>query len=568
MKRRLSGELSAAAAALFLVFTLVFGIAARAATEFMVAAANPHAVKAGYDVLSTGGTAADAAVAVQMVLNLVEPQSSGIGGGAFILYWDAKARTLHTVDGRETAPAAATPERFLTAEGKKEGYWQAAVGGQSVGVPGTLKALDILHRLFGQRRWKELFAPAIILASEGFEVSPRLAESVARAKYLDRFDATRAYFFPGGQPLAAGTRLTNAAFARTLREIAEGGAEVFYNGPIAEDIVAAVNATSAKANNITRADIASYRAKLRPPVCLDYRAYEVCGMGPPTSGGLTVGQVLGMLSHFDLAKMGWSAELAHVLGEAEKLAYADRAMYIADSDYVAVPAKGLLDTAYLAKRAALIDTGKAGAKAPAGVPPGAPAVKLAASRYMGHLGTSHFVIRDAAGNAVSMTTTIESGFGSRVLVRGFLLNNELTDFDREPTRDGRLVANRVEGGKRPRSSMSPTIVFADDVPYLLVGSPGGSRIPGYVVKTLIAVLDLGMDPQAAIDLGHVAHRNTADFDIEIDSGAQAFGPVLAAKGHQVKARRLTSGLHAIRIDAAGRMSGGADGRREGTVMGR
>ena len=539
------------------------------AKKYMVAAANPHAVRAGYEVLKRGGTAADAAVAVQLVLNLVEPQSSGIGGGAFLLYWDAAAKTLHTIDGRETAPAAAVPERFLGPDGKPMKFFKAVVGGQSVGVPGTVRLLETMHRRFGKTPWPDLFAPAIALAEDGFTVSPRLATSIARAQKrgLDRFPVARAYFFDDrGVPLPAGHRLRNPEFAATLRRIANEGADAFYTGAIAADIVAAVAETSAVANNITLQDLAAYEAKDRPPVCTAYRAYEVCGMGPPTSGGLTLAQILGLLAQHDLRATGWNADFVHLYAEAAKLAYADRARYMADPDFVDVPAAGLVDAGYLKTRAGLIDAGKSLGKAEAGEPPAKKAMEWAPDAQRDRAGTSHFVIRDAAGNALSMTTTIESGFGSRVMVRGFLLNNELTDFSRRPEKNGKLVANRVEGGKRPRSSMAPTIVFKDGEPYLLIGSPGGSRIINYVAKSLIAILDWDMDPQDALEMGHFTHRNGKTLDLEEGTAAAGFGEALQAKGHRVKARNLNSGLHAILIKD-GQLTGAADPRREGVAMG-
>lgn len=538
----------------------------RGADNFMVAAANPHAVQAGYDVLAHGGSAMDAAVAVQAMLNLVEPQSSGIGGGAFLLYWDAATRTLHTIDGRETAPARATPERFIEPDGAVMKFSKARSGGQSVGVPGTLRLLAMGHERFGRKPWATLFQPAIELAERGFEISPRLASAIARTRGLDRFPKTRAYFFDeSGAPRVAGAILRNPDLAATFRIIAARGADAFYIGDIARDIAAAAATTSNVANNITMADLAGYRAKPRPPVCMDYRAYRVCGMGPPTSGGLTVGQILGQLSHFDVPSMGWGAEFVHLFTEAAHRAYTDRALYMADSDFINVPIAGLLDPGYLRDRASTIDLNES-SEVTAGRPSGAPTPTPAPSVNPGRPGTSHFVIRDAQGNAVSMTTTIESGFGSRVIVRGFLLNNELTDFDRQPIRDGRLVANRVEGGKRPRSSMAPTIVFKDGAPVLLIGSPGGSRIITYVATSIVAMLDWGMDPQDALELGHVGRRTNRTVDVEADTPAALFAPLLSAKGHTVKIRALNSGLHAIMIKG-GRLIGAADPRREGVVMG-
>jgi gamma-glutamyltranspeptidase/glutathione hydrolase len=540
------------------------------ARRFMVAAANPHATRVGYDVLASGGSAIDAAVAVQMMLNLVEPQSSGIGGGAFLLYWDAGDRKLVTFDGRETAPAAATPDYFLTENGEPKGYWDAVVGGRSVGVPGTLRLLEVAHERHGRLAWSELLQPVIELARAGFEISPRLAASIEGAagekRQLDKYDATRAYFFEhDGSPKQAGTRLTNPKFADTLSTIAAQGADAFYTGALAGEIVRAVRATPENPGILTERDLRAYRVKMREPICLDYRGYQVCGMGPPTSGGLSVGQILGLLGHFDLPGMGLGADAVHLFAEAAKLAYADRGMYIADSDYVSVPTAGLLDASYLTTRAQLIGRDSAMEKAAAGNPPWRSAALR--SRHVGaeQPGTSHFSIVDADGNAVSMTTTIETGFGSRLMVGGFLLNNELTDFSRRPESDGRPVANRVEGGKRPRSSMAPTIVLKDGHPYLVLGSPGGSRIINYVAKTIVAVLDFGMDPQQALNLGHFVNRNGAT-DLEAGTDVAAWQEALEARGHEVKVRDLNSGLHAILI-SDGKLIGGADPRREGLVMG-
>ena len=537
--------------------------------RFMIAAANPLATKAGYDILKAGGSAIDAALAVQLVLTLVEPQSSGIGGGATMLYWDAATKTLHGFDGRETAPASATPERFLEADGRKMKFVKAVTGGQSVGVPGALRLFEAAHKKFGKKPWADAFKPAIELAERGFKVSPRMANSIAKQKKRDlgRFPAARAYFFTAdGQPLSEGTLLKNPAYAETLRIIARDGADAFYTGAIAEDVVKAINETSLRPNNITLEDMKRYRAVERLPVCAAYRAYRVCSSAPPTSGGITVNQILGVLSHFDLRGMGWSPESAHLYAEAAKLAYADRAKYMADSDFVPVPIQGLVDPGYLKSRAKLVDPKRSQGKAEAGDPPAKKTMDWAPSANPGRAGTSHFVIRDAAGNAVSLTTTIETVFGSRVMVRGFLLNNQLTDFDRKPERDGKLVANRVEGGKRPRSSKSPTIVFRNGEPYLLVGSPGGSRIISYVAQTIIGVLDWDMDPQQAIEMGRAVHRNGKTFDLEKGTETAGFASALEAMGHKVKIGSLTSGLHAILIKD-GKLIGGADPRREGVVMG-
>ena len=539
------------------------------AERFMVAAAHPLAAQAGLAVLKRGGTAADAAVAVQMMLNLVEPQSSGIGGGAFLLYWDAGTRTLTTLDGRETAPAKTGPSHFLEPDGKKMKFFKAVVGGQSIGVPGTLKLLETAHDLFGREDWAGLLQPTIDLARNGFEVSPRMSGSIAGAlkRDLAKFEATRAYFLDNeGNPLAAGTLLRNPAFAETLELIAKDGADAFYDGPIGRDIVAAAAATSIGPPTITLEDLKAYRVKIRPPVCVPYRGHDVCGMGPPTSGGLTVGQILAMLERFDVPAMGWGAEFAHLFAEAAKLAYADRGLYMADADFVKVPTAGLLDAGYLKQRSSLIDPKAASPKRQAGEPPRLAGPAWAPSRNPDLPGTSHFVIRDTYGNALSMTTTIETGFGSRVMVRGFLLNNELTDFDRQPERDGKPVANRVEGGKRPRSSMAPTIVLKDGAPVLLIGSPGGSRIINYVAQAVVAIVDWGMDPQNALELGHLTHRNGETFVIEAASEVVEFDAALQALGHKTKIRNLNSGLHAILIQN-GKLIGAADPRREGVALG-
>ena len=536
------------------------------ASRFMAAAAHPLAAEAGREVLRAGGNAVDAAIAVQFVLNLVEPQSSGIGGGAFLLYWNAGTRELVTLDGRETAPASAGPDLFLKPDGTPMAFWDAVVGGRSVGVPGTLKLLETAHKSFGSRPWETLVAPAIRLAEQGFPMSPRLAAEIADSQKtgLDRFPETRAYFFePDGSPKRAGTMITSPAFADTLRQIAPTGSRPFYEGPIADAIVTAVR-TPENPGGMTREDLARYEVKRREPVCFVYRIHEICGMGPPSSGALAIGQILGLLERFDLKAMGFGAESAHLFAESSKLAFADRDRYVGDPDFLRVPVKGMLDRAYLATRSALIDPAKAMAKAEPGDPPGRDA-RLAPDATQEIPGTSHLVVRDAEGNVVSMTTTIEAGFGSRVMAAGFLLNNELTDFSFVPARDGKPVANRVEPGKRPRSSMSPTIVFRDGRPVLLIGSPGGARIIDYVAQALVAILDWGMEPQAALDLGHVVNLN-GPTELEQGTEAERLKAELEAKGHKVTVRELNSGLHAILI-RDGTLVGAADPRREGAALG-
>jgi len=534
---------------------------ARAARQ-MVVAANPLAAEAGRDILRAGGTAVDAAIAAELVLNLVEPQSSGIGGGAFLLHYDGQSGAVAAYDGRETAPAAATPGLFLTAAGEPMEFWDAVVGGRSVGVPGLVRLLELAHRAHGRLPWARLFEPAITLAETGFLVSPRLHALIAEDPYLKIFPATAAYFTDAsGAPLAAGTQLRNPAFAATLRRIAQDGADAFYNGPIAEAIVAAVQGTTPNPGGLSLADLAGYQAKRREALCAPYRTWRVCGMPPPTSGGVAVLQILGLLERFDLPALAPDSAAAwHLITEASRLAFADRDRFLADADFVPVPVARLLAPDYLARRSAAIAPDASLGTAE----PGLPAQNGAMPVQHDPPSTTHLVVVDAAGNAVSMTASIESAFGARLMAAGFLLNNELTDFSFRPDIDGRPVANRVEPGKRPRSSMAPTIALASDGRLALaVGSPGGSRIIGYVVKALVATLDWGLDIQAAIDLPNVVNRNGAS---EVEEGAADLAAGLTAAGGEVKLVPLNSGLHGIAVTAAG-LTGGADPRREGVALG-
>jgi gamma-glutamyltranspeptidase/glutathione hydrolase len=542
--------------------------AATEAAEFMVAAANPLAVQAGYDVLKEGGSAVDAAIAVQLMLNLVEPQSSGIGGGAFMLHHDAKTGRLIAYDGRETAPAEATPDLFLGPDGKPMPFNDAVLGGRSVGTPGTVRLLETAHKAHGRLPWDRLFRPAIERAEQGFEVSPRLAALVAsEAQSLGRYEATRAYFLPEGRPLAAGTTLRNPAFAETLKAIAQGGAEAFYGGDVARDIVRTVREAPGNPGRLSEADLAGYKVAEREPVCGTFRRNRVCGMGPPSSGGIAVLQILGLLEHFDLRSLApLSAEATHLFMEASRLAYADRNLYVADDDFVPVPVGGLLDPAYLTGRAQLIDRTRAMGAAKAGNPPWREGRAWGPDASLEIPATSHVSIVDKDGSIVSMTTTIEAGFGSRLMVRGFLLNNELTDFSLAPVADGRPVANRVEPGKRPRSSMAPTIVFGPEgTPRLVVGSPGGARIIGYVARAVLGVVDWKLDAAKAVALPHALTLGGAA-ELEEGTEAAALKPLLEAMGHTVSVREQNSGLHAIEL-REGRLVGGADPRREGVALG-
>lgn len=540
------------------------------AKQFMVAAANPLAVQAGRDVLAAGGSAIDAMIAVQTVLGLVEPQSSGLGGGAFLVYFDAATGTLTTFDGRETAPADATPQLFLDAEGQPLKFMTAVVGGRSVGTPGTVRLMEDVHRKYGRMEWAGLFKPAEKLATEGFAVSPRLAALIAAdGDRLKTNAAARNYFFDAsGAPLQVGTILKNPAYAETLKAIASGGADAFYKGPIAEGIVQTVRGAEGNPGVLSLTDLANYRTKQRDPVCINYRALDVCGMGPPSSGAVAVSQILGIAENFDLRALGpQNPESWRVIGDAQRLAFADRERYLADPDFVPAPIKGLISKDYLTKRAALLDGGKA--LAADAVKPGEPEWDHAFNYGIGEAldmpSTSHFVITDKDGNTVSMTTTIESGFGSRLMTGGFLLNNELTDFSFK-TRDGSLpVANRVEPGKRPRSSMAPTIVMKDGKPLLAIGSPGGSQIIGYVAQALIAYIDWQMPVEQIVAQPHLINR-FGTYDLEAGTAAEQFAEPLKAMGYEVKLSEMNSGLHVIEFMPDG-LAGSADPRREGTAMG-
>lgn len=538
------------------------------AREWMVVAAHPLAVDAGADVLAAGGTAADAMVAVQAVLGLVEPQSSGLGGGAFLVWHDGATGAITTLDGRETAPLEATPRLFQDAEGEPLKFFDAVVGGRSVGTPGTPALMAAAHARWGRADWGDLLAPAIRLADTGFPVSPRLAMLVAAdAERLAVDPVTAGYFLPEGQPLAEGAMLRNPAYAQTLRGLAERGVDAFYTGPVADAIVQAVRGAAHNPGLLGPLDLAIYRVKERAAVCAPYRGHEVCGMGPPSSGAVAVGQILGMLEATDLAALGPSdPESWRLIGEASRLAFADRARYLADSDFVPVPVAGLLDPAYLRRRAALITAGGVLPEAQAGQPAFDHTLNLADGITLEQPSTTHISIVDSFGNALSMTSTIENAFGARLMAGGFLLNNELTDFSFRSHVDGVPVANRVAPGKRPRSSMAPTIVRRGGQPVLVLGSPGGSSIIGYVTSALIAHLDWGMDVQQAVAAGHLLNR-FGIYDLEAGTEAEALADPLRALGYEVRLGAQTSGLHAISIGPDG-LRGGADPRREGVALGK
>jgi gamma-glutamyltranspeptidase/glutathione hydrolase len=553
----------------------------------MVAAAHPAAVDAGVAMLAAGGAAIDAAIAAQMVLNLVEPQSSGIGGGAFVVAYDARTRDVATWDGRETAPAGADPTLFLDAAGKPMPFAQAQVGGRSVGTPGLLRVLELAHREHGRLPWAALFGPAIRLAQDGFALSPRLHVALAAAHPAlreDRFAGP--YFFqPDGSPKPVGTLLRNAEFAATLRAVATDGADAFYRGAVARDIVAAVRGHATNPGTLAAADLAAYRAVRRPPLCGRYRERTICGMGMPSSGTATMLMTLALVEPFDLRATGTaSAPSIHLLSEAQRLAFTDRNRYMADADFVPVPVAGMLDPAYLATRRKAIDAARSMGVPTAGAPPGCCAqIALADGVHADAAGTSHVSVVDGEGNAVSMTTTIESAFGSHLMVRGFLLNNQLTDFSFAPiAANGAAVANRIEPGKRPRSSMAPVVVLdARGDLDAVVGSPGGAAIIQYVTKWIVGRYDWGLDAQAAIDLGNFGAQASAVTQLERGTAPAALEPALAALGHRVVLADFNSGIHAVVarrawhtgsawLDALAPRAGwegAADPRREGVAAG-
>jgi gamma-glutamyltranspeptidase / glutathione hydrolase len=551
---------------------------AAVATKHMAAAANPLAAEAGREILRMGGSAVDAVIAMQMVLTLVEPQSSGIGGGGFLVQYDASRKGITTYDGRETAPAAATADMFLNGNGQPPPYPEARLGGLAVGTPGVLRMLELAHRDHGRLPWARLFEPAMRLAESGFAVTPRLRQLIQDNPQLREMPGTAGYFFDkDGNPRAVGDRLENPQLFETLRLIANGGADAFYRGQIARDIVAAV--TDAKpqgprghAGRLSLADLALYRAMKRDPVCGIYRSLRVCGMGPPSSGGVTVAQTMEILDHFTLRDLSpGSLEAVHLISEASRLAFADRARYVADGDFVPVPVRALLGARYLEQRAELIspvrtmghaEPGRVGQQVLRRGPTVDDTVEIPS--------TSHMTAVDAAGNVAALTSSIEGAFGSSLMVRGFMLNNEMTDFALRPMNDGVPSINRIEPGKRPRSSMAPTIVTDRQGRFVLtVGSPGAARIIPYVVQTLVATIDWRLDIQRAVSLPHHVNLN-GPTELERGTPLADLAPALRELGHDVEIRPETSGLQgimAVRRNGKVQYIGGADPRREGEALG-
>lgn len=550
----------------------------------MVATANTHATDAAAAILAKGGSATDAAITAQLVLTLTEPQSSGIGGGLFMLHYQAGDAAITTFDGREKAPLNADETLFLKPDGKPLAWPDAALGGRPVGTPGVISALWKAHQKFGTLEWASLFEPAISLAENGFAVSPRLHAAISGARHLNADDAAAAIYFLGdgdyGEPDVAvpvGHILKNQPYADTLQLIAANGPDGFYKGQVAQAMVDAVRSNEVNPGLMTLADLAAYEAIERQPVCAPYRAYRVCGMGPPTSGGLTSLMILGLLEPYRMSSLDPGGLVAaHLFAQASRLAFADRNQYMADADFVDVPIAGLLDRDYLRSRSRLINPVRDMGSAAPGTPPGSEDESLAADAGLVEHGTSHLAIVDMDGNAVSMTMSVERAFGARITAGGFVLNNQLTDFSFAPAKAGEPVANRVQAGKRPRSSMSPSLVLNDDGSlFAVVGSPGGSRIIGYTAHALLGLIDWQMPVQQAVSQPHVINRNGrteledlsegGDLAEKLNQFARLAAP-LADLGHTVEVKPLTSGLHGIRILKNGEMDGGADPRREGTVV--
>jgi gamma-glutamyltranspeptidase / glutathione hydrolase len=527
-----------------------------AAPQSMVAAAHPLAVDAGLDVLRRGGTAVDAAIAVQMVLGVVEPQASGLGGGGFMLHYNGATGAITVYDGRETAPAGATPTMFLDGNGKPLGFRQATVSGISVGVPGALAMLELAHKEQGKLAWNELFKPAIAIARAGFAVSPRLAAWLQRMPLLrNEPDIRAAYFNADSSPKKVGDQVSNPALAETMQLIADQGAQAFYQGAIAAEMVERVR-NHVRPGTLSLADLADYRPIKREAVCGPYRVWIVCGVPPPSSGGIAILQVLELIEPFDI----WrdppnSLRILHLIAEASRLAFADRDRYVADPAFVSVPVAGLLAPAYIAERRLLMSPDRSMGTVGPGLPPG----------YI-ERGTSHISIVDRWGNAVSFTTTIEAPFGAEIMLHGFLLNNELTDFSPQPEAGGKPVANRVEPGKRPRSSMSPTLIFDQDHKLVAVlGSAGGPRIIGDTLQTVIGLLDWNLSMQDAVALPRIINMNGLT-ELEDGTPLADEADALRAMGHQVQVRSHDGGLTGVRRVGDG-WEGGADPRRDGVAKG-
>ncbi len=556
-------------AVLIAVLTLApAGRAEALAQHHMIAAANPYAAQAGLAMLRKGGSAVDAAIATQMVLTLVEPESSGIGGGAFMLLWNPATKTLTSFDGRETAPKSARPEMFLDTAGQPRDHGDAIPGGLSVGVPGLVAMLEQAHKKYGKLPWAVLFEPAIKLAEDGVPVTKKLANLLkAYPQVAAMPDIKRMFSKPDGSLVKAGDKLKNPELAATFRLLAKGGAKAFYRGAIAAAIADKVQHAPVQQGGMTLQDLAAYHAIERKPICGSYRAYKICSMAPPSSGGVTVLQILALLERYTPAELApGSLSEVHLFAQASRLAYADRNFYLGDPAFVRVPVTGLLNRSYLKGRGALIDASRDSGPVEPGTPPQLHA-RFAPAPSQEIAGTSHMSIVDDRGQTVSMTTTVESVLGSQMMAKGFILNNQLTDFSFIPERDGKRVANAPAAGKRPMSSMAPSIVFDKNGTFLMaIGSPGGPAIIPYVAETLLAMLDGGLDPAHAVALPHFVMAG-GPLQLEKDTSLATLAPQLTVMGYEVRAASVeTSGLHIVERVKGGYI-GAADPRREGVAIG-
>jgi gamma-glutamyltranspeptidase/glutathione hydrolase len=536
--------------------------------NWMIVTANPYASVAGAEILEKGGTAADAMIAAQVVLGLVEPESSGLGGGAFLLYYDNNKNIITTLDGRETAPLNALSSRFQKENGQPMKFYDAAVGSLSVGTPGVPALLFEAHKRWGLLKWNDLFDNGILLSENGFFVSKKLSDSIKKdEKRLYNFKQTKDYFFPNGSALAHREIKKNKPYASTLRLIANTGIEEFYEGVIAQDILNTLKQSDIEKGFLEERDFKNYKIIERPPVCIKYKVYDICGMGPPSSGGIAVAQILGILEKFDLKSLGYSnPEAWQIIGDATRLAFADRGLYVADSDYVFVPTEALIDKEYLATRSDKIKPGKKTLDIRPGNPLLNHTLNYSKNFSIERPSTTHISIVDQYGNALSMTSSIENAFGSRIMTEGgFLLNNQLTDFSFKDQVNGKLIANRVQPGKRPRSSMSPTIILKDGNPILITGSPGGSNIISFVINSIIAFLEWDLDIQQSVSLPHAVNK-WGKYEIEDSLDNTNLKQSLELMGYETSYKKYFSGLNAIYIGE--NLEGGTDPRREGIVLGK
>ena len=535
--------------------------------NWMIVTANAYASAAGAKVLQSGGTAADAMVAAQSVLGLVEPESSGIGGGSFLLWYDGFTGKITTLDGRETAPRNSTSNQFRKNDGNKMKFFDAVIGGLSVGTPGTLALMYEAQKKWGNKDWAKLFNEAIYLGKNGFSVSKKLSSSIKRDKdRLNKIEKTKEYFIPNETILKHGQILKNPAYANTMQNIADNGIDDFYNGSIAKDIFSTVKNYNKNPGFLEVEDLINYDVIERDPVCINYKVYNICGMGPPSSGGVAVAQIFKILESYDLKSLGFSNPVAwQIIGDATRLAFADRDRYLADSDYVSIPLPGLLNDNYLIERSRQIKAGIKTENIISGKPLDNVVFNYGLDNSIELQSTTHISIYDKYGNAISMTSSIENAFGSRLMTKsGFLLNNQLTDFSFDEKVDGKLIANRLEPGKRPRSSMAPTIVLENGKPIIIIGSPGGSNIISFVVNSIIALLEWDMDIQEAVSNPHAINR-WGKFEIEESTYSTDLEISLKSMGYETKVRKYYSGLNGIFID--NKIMGGSDPRREGIALG-